>query len=245
MARQEALRLAVLTSTLLSLQAPAASLHLSPVSLHMQAGQSAVGITLENQGDQPLTAQVRVFAWDQDLDEDHLSAQQQIQVSPPMSLIPPHSIQVVRVIRLDRSPVHAEQTYRLLIDELPDPAVHVDRAVDIRLRYSVPLFITPPEPPAGPVLTWQLSRHEGGLCLKVLNSGDTHAQISAVRILDSKGARVNVATGLLGYALAGRQREWPIPVQAAVQPLDAVMVEATVNQTSLRGPVVAATDSGR
>src|SRR5580698_4612931 len=104
-------------AALLSLPGWAASLHVSPVSLRMAPGQGAVGLTLSNPSDRPLVAQVRLFAWSQDVNEDHLSSQQELMVSPPIATIPAHSEQVVRIVRPTSIPPTKELTYRLLVDE--------------------------------------------------------------------------------------------------------------------------------
>jgi fimbrial chaperone protein len=193
----------------------------------------ATAITLENQGDQPLVAQVRVFAWEQRLDEDVLLPQDQLQVSPPMARLAAHSSQVARVIRLALGNGQKELTYRLVIDELPDSVARADRSIDIRLRYSVPLFVLPNTTSLGPDLTWHLERVEGRPYLNVTNTGDLHAQISAVEVLDDRGDVLHVATGLLGYALAGRQRQWLLPEQSARGNWSPIRVKAVVNQQAV------------
>jgi fimbrial chaperone protein len=192
-----------------------ASLHVSPVSLHLDAGQQAAGITLSNPGDKPLTAQVRVFAWAQDVNDDYLLEQKDMVASPPIVTIAPQSEQLVRVVRLDHARPSHELTYRLLIDELPDPAsAPNDGSVAIRIRYSVPLFV-PSAAQSVPALRWELDQREGSWFMKVANSGGTHAQLSAVKLMKPDGTSLSVAEGLLGYALAGGAREWRIPLRDA------------------------------
>jgi fimbrial chaperone protein len=193
----------------------------------------ATVITLENQSDEPMVAQVRLFAWDQALGEDILQPQDQLQVSPPMAHLAPHSTQVARVIRLAPGQAQKELTYRLLIDELPDSVPRADHSIDIRLRYSVPLFVLPNTTARGPMLTWHLERLGGRPYLEVTNTGDLHAQISAVEMLDDKGDVLPVAAGLLGYALAGHQRQWLLPEQPVYRHSSPIRVKAVVNQQTV------------
>jgi len=189
-----------------------ASLHVSPVSLRLVPGQAAVGLTLSNVGEQPLVAQVRLFGWTQDISDDHLSAQQELVVSPPIATIAAHGEQVVRIVRPARAAPGQELAYRLLIDELPDSAAHGgDAAVDIRIRYSVPLFVQAAGVPGEPRLSWSLTQRDGDWFLKALNSGPLHAQLSAVKLTLADGSTLKVADGLLGYALPGCAREWRLP----------------------------------
>jgi fimbrial chaperone protein len=205
-----------------------ASLHVSPVSLKLDAGQQAAGITLSNPGDHPLVAQVRVFAWAQDVGDDYLLEQKDMVASPPIVTIPAQGEQLVRIVRLDHVRPARELTYRLLVDELPDPAnVATDGAVNIRIRYSVPLFV-PSNAQSIPALHWELNRRDGTWFMKVANSGGTHAQLSAVKLVKPDGSSFSVTDGLLGYALAGGAREWRIPIRDvdAVRPL---RINAMVN----------------
>jgi fimbrial chaperone protein len=191
----------------------AAALHVTPVNLRLEIGQQAVGMTLSNVSSRPLTAQVRVFAWSQGLSEDTLSAQQEVVASPPIVSVAAGGEQYVRVVRVDHSAPDKELTYRLLIDELPDPnAAGVNGAVDIRLRYSIPLFVMPVRAQPDAELKWELSRRTGAYFVKVTNSGGLHAQLSAVRLIQADGTSASVSDGLLGYALAGNAREWRLPI---------------------------------
>lgn len=217
-------------AAVLSLPTAAASLHLAPVSLSMTADQMAVGLTLSNPSDKPLVAQVRLFAWSQDLNDDHLSAQQDLVLSPPITNIAPQGEQVVRVVRLKNVHLDKEQTYRLIVDELPDPSANATNgAVDIRIRYSVPLFIVPSNASANTTLSWQLSHHDSGWFLRVVNMGVGHAQLSAVKLVRPDGKSLTMAEGLLGYALGNGTREWAVPSQFNESWVPGLHVEAFVN----------------
>jgi len=222
----------------------AASLQVSPVTLLFQQGQPALGITLRNTGDAPLTGQVRVFAWGQDGKDDTLDPVQALVASPPMVVIPPQGEQLVRVVRTNRQPADHELTYRLLIDELPPPqeastSAGVSGGINFRLRYSIPVFVPMAGAPGEPKLSWTLKQHDGGWFLGASNAGATHAQLSAVKLSGPDGESFDVSPGLLGYALAGSGREWRLsekfPAKLAVAGLK---VQATVNTTSAQAVAV-------
>jgi fimbrial chaperone protein len=236
--------LAVITAWLLAaaLPARAASLQVSPVTLSFQPGQPALGLTLRNTGDAPLTGQVRVFAWSQDGRDDQLDPVQTLVASPPMINIPPQGEQLVRVVRVNRQPADHEITYRLLIDELPAPQAAsgpgpVGGGITFRLRYSLPVFV--PLPGAGePQLGWSLRRHDGAWFLAASNQGKAHAQLSAVS-LSGGGQSFEVSPGLLGYALAGTGREWRLPENFPSGLAAAgLRVQATVNGSAAAAAVV-------
>jgi fimbrial chaperone protein len=72
-----------------------------------------------------------------------LEATDELIVSPPLIEIPANGEQLVRLVRRTMRPIEAEQSYRLLIDEVPMPDEPTVSGVTLRLRYSVPVFIKP------------------------------------------------------------------------------------------------------
>ncbi|HZR34386.1 MAG TPA: molecular chaperone [Nevskia sp.] len=247
MARSILTRLALPLAALLAgaLPAHAASLQVSPVTLSFQPGQPALGLTLRNSGDAPLTGQVRVFSWTQNGKDDVLEPVQALVASPPMVLIPQQGEQLVRVVRTDRKPADRELTYRLLIDELPPPqgtasTGEVTGGVNFRLRYSLPVFVPMPGAPGEPKLGWRLQQHDGAWYLAASNQGGSHAQLSSVKLLGAGGESFEVSAGLLGYALAGSGREWRLadrfPPRLAAAGL---RVQATVNGAAQPAAAVA------
>src|SRR5688572_1278675 len=54
-----------LAAVIVSFAAAAGLIHVKPTTLVMPPGQSAAVLTVTNNGDTPINAQVRVFAWDQ------------------------------------------------------------------------------------------------------------------------------------------------------------------------------------
>lgn len=209
-----------------------ANLQISPVSLSFQPGQNAAGIQLQNNGDTPLYGQVRVYAWDQRNGVDDLTPTTQLVASPPVIEVAPNSTQTIRLVRRPGAQSAAaagaaEQTYRILIDELPRGDSQQGN-VAIRLQYSVPAFVLPADGQAAPKLEWSTFQRGGAWHLRAFNAGTLHAQIGAtsVRI----GERdVELSKGLLGYALPGRAREWALPPDVAAGMPASLGIQATVN----------------
>jgi fimbrial chaperone protein len=213
-----------------SLPAAAASLRVAPVSLSLAPGQQAVGLSLSNTSDRALTAQIRVFLWSQDESDDHLTAEQDVVVSPPIARVAPLGEQLVRIVRLSRATPQRELTYRLLVDELPE-APHTDLgAIDIRLRYSIPLFVLSNNLKAAPSLRWELKQRAGTSYLRVVNSGELHAQLSNVEFVNARGPDSLLVSGLLGYSLIGGAREWRLPPDVPLDLSTGVLrIRAVVN----------------
>ena len=116
----------------------AASLQVSPVSVEVPAPGAVSTVTLNNPGDAPLKAQIRIFKWSLINGEEHLEPATDVVASPPMATLPPKTDYTVRVVRLNKQPAASEETYRLIIDEIPDAAQKSSVMVKMAFRYSIP-----------------------------------------------------------------------------------------------------------
>ncbi|WP_249278980.1 fimbrial biogenesis chaperone [Bordetella genomosp. 5] len=218
----------------------AASLQISPVIINLAPGERATTIRLENTGMEPIYGQVRVFAWSQRDGQDALEPTQAIVASPPLLQIPPRSSQIVRLLQAGDLPA-GEQSFRMLIDEIAPPGQAPRTGVDVRLRYSVPIFAgAQTAQPVAQALTWSLVREGDALRLQLHNAGPHRAQVSQV-VLESAGRRYAYEPGLLGYALADSTRRWPLPDGFPASAAGgAVQIQAVVNTVATRAPVGAA-----
>lgn len=225
--------LPVLAAAMAALPASAADLQISPVSIAFKPGQSAAGITLQNQGESPVYGQVRAFQWTQRDGEDVLTETADVIVSPPIIEVAPRAMQTIRLVRRGAAPAAGEGTYRLLIDEIPRDGGQAS-GVDILLRYSVPVFMLPAGNPA-PQLAWTVLRDNGEWTLRVRNSGTLHAQLGATRLRNTAGTDFDISKGLLGYVLPGQQRSWklPVPKDAALDGRLAVKTVVNAQATSV------------
>ncbi|WP_313303282.1 fimbria/pilus periplasmic chaperone [Diaphorobacter sp.] len=234
---------------LLTSRVMAGGLEVSPTTLQITSQQSAEGITLSNVGDTPLHAQVRVFAWSQKDNEDLLTPSTGITVSPPMLQIAPGASQLLRVIRSTSAPTGgSEQTYRLIIDEIPSPAplpsggsgtagakkasgTKSSTALDFYMRYSLPVFVGDTNDNAPSSLTWQLATSPRQWTLSVHNVGQTRAQIADIAAVLPNEERKMLFSGLAGYVLAGQSRSWTISAPDEGQKV--IGLEAMINRKVL------------
>ncbi len=210
-----------------------ANLQISPVTLNFRAEQGAAGINLQNLGDQPMYGQVRVFAWDQRDGEETLAPTQELVASPPIVEIAANSRQTIRLVRAQAGPVAQEKTYRVLIDEVSREDDTGRSGVDIRLRYSVPVFVLPAGAPGKEVLDWQVYREQGEWMLRIRNSGNFHAQIGAMTLTNQAGKEFVVSKGLFGYVLATRMRVWRLPVAREAELDGPLRIAVNVNAKAL------------
>lgn len=217
--------------SLAALPVQAATLQISPVLVDLAPQQGATGILLRNPGATPIYGQVRVYAWDQTQGEDVLTPTQDIQASPPIIQVPPNGEQLVRLVRVGKELAALEKSYRLVIDEIPDPSTPLVNGVVLRMRYSVPVFVAGATPEPAPELAWHLSRQGKEWVLRLDNSGTRYAQVASLQLLSGADAPLAKVDGLLGYALARRERQWRFPAKqdAAGQ----IRIRALVNGSNV------------
>jgi fimbrial chaperone protein len=224
---------------MLGLEAGAASLQISPVMITLRAGQGATGINMQNMGETPVYGQVRVFLWDQNNAEDVLTPTQEVVASPPILQIGPKSSQIIRLVRRSEQLPSRELSYRILIDEIPRDGEGPASGVDIRLRYSVPMFVLPADDRLAPSLAWSVYRKDDHWWLRVRNSGTQRAQIGALELRNAAGKNFVIAEGLFGYVLAGRLREWRLPVPSESDLAGTLAVKANINAKPATASTVA------
>ena len=231
---------AAVLACVLASPARAASLQISPVMINLRATQTATGISLQNDGDVPIYGQVRVFLWDQKGGDDVLTPTDDMIASPPVMQIAPKSTQTIRLVRRSGGAPGPERQYRVLIDEVPTDT-ETREGVSIKLQYSVPVFIAATAPNVAPQLSWQFFKRDGAWYLRVSNSGTLHAQIGATTLATADGKEYELSKGLLGYALAGRQREWRLALAPTIALDGALAIRANINTRpgSASGEVVA------
>ncbi|UAK22993.1 fimbrial biogenesis chaperone [Sphingomonas nostoxanthinifaciens] len=189
---------------------PAASLRLSPIGIEIPAAQRASSLTVANIDPDPVSIQVRVFRWSQPGGKDQLEPATDIIVSPPVATIPGGASYTVRVARLAMRPITGEQSYRLVIDEIPKPfdPNKGPRGVAVVLRTSMPVFIQTGE--GASHLVWSLWQDGAGLHAEVRNDGQRHARISALAV-DAQGVRLDADQGGLNpYVLTGTTRRFDL-----------------------------------
>ena len=186
--------------------AVAGSFSANPIRLFVPAGASATSVTLENTGAEAVLVQSEVVAWSQSDGKDVLVRSDDLVVSPPIFRIAPGASQIVRVGLAGRSAEDRELTYRLFLQEVPQPAAAGAQGISVALRLGLPVFITP-RVRATPQLAWRAQREADGLRLTVTNAGNAHAQLLDCRVAREDG--VLLAEQPLGaYVLPGATRSW-------------------------------------
>lgn len=185
------------------------SLEVAPVCVEMTAGAQAATLTITNRSDQTVPIQARIFSWDQNEGEDHLTQTDEMMVSPPIVQMAPGISQIIRLV-LRHPPGAEEQSFRILLDQIPAPGdIGVVR---FRLRLSIPVFVSP-NMRATPVLAWRLENGADGAdggALVAVNSGNRYAKIVNPVLAAPDGRELTVKQNVNAYVLPGVTRRWRV-----------------------------------
>lgn len=190
--------------------AVAASLQASPVLIEMSAGAPSAVVNVRNTGNAGMSVQTRVFRWTQNGGKESLVETDDVVTSPPITTLKPGTNYSIRVVKVNNRPVAKEESYRVLVDQLPDPGAQRNGTVALVMRHSIPVFMLPAN--AGQAsIDWTVSSRNNRLVIHARNSGDRRVRLSRVSVKMPDGRTVNFGDGLLGYVLAGSSMEWVSP----------------------------------
>jgi fimbrial chaperone protein len=186
--------------------ARAQALSVMPVNVHMAPGEQAATVTVSNQGSSSTAVQIRAYKWNQEGDNDELTASTDVVVSPPISSLAPGESQVVRLIQR-QPPQGREATYRIIVDQIPPPAE--PGVVHVVLRMSIPIFAQP-KTRATADMQFHVEVKDGKTYLVGTNDGLRHETVRGIELKTSDGRELKTEAGASPYILAGTTRHWRI-----------------------------------
>jgi len=190
--------------------AGAGSLQVEPVLVDITAPGAASTVTVRNEDTTPINAQIRVYRWSTVNGKEQLTPTDDVVASPPSVTLKPKGQYVVRIVRMSKQPVVGEESYRLLVDQLPDLSQQRNGAVNLMVRYSIPVFFGAPNK-KNPTVTWSVTPNGDKVTLTARNSGDRRLRISALTLRDGGGKSLSFGSGLAGYALGQSAVSWTVP----------------------------------
>jgi fimbrial chaperone protein len=187
-----------------------AQLHVEPVLLEMSAPTAAGVLTLRNNDDTEIVVQTRVVRWSQSNGSDLLEPATDVVASPPSATLAPRTDYVVRVVRVSKQPVRDEESYRVIVDQLPSAIGQQNRSVNVLIRQSIPVFFRVRNlRPAS--VSWTVRHEADKLVLTASNAGSEHLRIASLRLRSPAGNTVSYGNGLAGYVLGQSSKTWIIP----------------------------------
>jgi fimbrial chaperone protein len=204
-------RTAALVLSLAAAQwAAASTFNISPIRANLNSGHRTDVLTMANQEDQPVVVQVRAVRWSQKDGVDQLDDTRELLATPPVLQIGPKAEQIVRTA-LRQSPDRSrELSYRLIFQEVPQPAAQDFTGLRVALRLSVPVFVAPAGGKAVADVSWEGHwSPEGKLELTAINRGNAHLQIIDFEVLfpDAKDKVKGITSK---YVLPGSSMSWTL-----------------------------------
>ncbi len=223
---------------LLSSPATANGLQASPVLIEMSDAKPTSAITIQNTSNAAFDVQTRVFRWTQENGIEKLEEAEDVVTSPPMTSLKPGTNYAIRVVRINKTPIAAEESYRVFVDQLPNQQNARSGIVQLVTRHSIPVFLSAPS--AGePVVAYRLVQgNKGQVLLEATNSGTRRVRISAASLTFPDGRKLALGQGLLGYVLAGSTMRFPIP-KGEIKPGQAALLNAASDTGPLKANVAA------
>lgn len=188
----------------------AAELNVNPILLEMDAPTAAGTLTLRNGGSDTITVQTRVLRWSQSQGKETLTPATEIVASPPAVKLAPNQDYVVRIVRIAKTPVVGEESYRVIVDQLPNLQHLPAQSVNLLIRQSIPVFFDGPRA-SSPAVSWSFGTLGGKTALIASNSGDQRLRLASLRLRDAAGTTISFGGGLLGYALGHASMSWIVP----------------------------------
>ncbi len=213
----------------------------TPIRLDLGREARSGVITVINEMDGRLQVQMKAFEWTQDEEgKDKYAETNDILFFPRMLLFEKNEERIIRAgIRMP--PATREKTYRLFIEEIPEPRKTEGANVAIAIRFGVPIFVKPlKEEVKGEIEKVGMSG--GTLAARVKNTGNRHFIILSVVVKGKNGRNEEIFSKELSgwYLLAGASRLYSTAVPRDTCPnLAQLDVEVKTDTITLHGSLVA------
>lgn len=212
----------------------ASEFSVTPVRIFMGPRDRAVAVTLTNEGDEEVLMQAQVFSWKQKPGgDDDLVPTEDMILSPPIVKLAPRSRQVVRLARLTPPPSGVEETFRLIVREVPEAKPPTKEArLQVALAFSLPVFVTPTS--AKRRLLCEPARATADTVrITCRNEGNAYAQVRAFALLSDGGDKIaGRDTG--GYILPAIARAFDVKRNEGRITAGRVKVQVTLDDGSVQ-----------
>ncbi len=161
----------------------ASSFNVSPVRVELSKNHLHAALSVTNIGEESVTIQLTPKLWslvngtqiEQDTDD--------LVFSPPIFSIAAHQKQSIRVGLRQYLPSLNEQSYRLVLDEVPIPNQGKSGlAIRTLLKISIPIFIQSSAKEPHSTLTWKLNTSAKSTKLLISNDSNTHIRIQSLAV---------------------------------------------------------------
>ena len=215
--------------------AMAGRLTVSPMQVKLPPDGDTAVLSVTNAGAAEILVQVEGFDWLNGADLQSLTSTNELIFVPAVFEVAPGQSQVLRIALRKPSQTTSEETYRLVIREVPTGLVTGPGNVGFAVSVSLPVFVSPERVAPEPV--WFMrERTEGRPELVLANRGTAHIRVHGLQIAAVGELEPLVSIAEAAYVLAGEERSWPLDLKASA--LDGPFtVKAETRLGTLEAPV--------
>lgn len=193
--------------------AVASDFSVSPVRVELRQGALSETITVANHASGRLRVSAKLMEWTQDEQgNDVYKDSGEIVYFPRQLEVEAAGRRLIRVgAKNPAGPT--ERTYRLFIEEQPEPAGEGRSAqIAVYLRFGVPIFL-PPAVPRVQADFGEPTLEKGKLSVQVRNGGNQHFRLVRIVVSDGASYQQEIAGW---YSLAGTQKTYTLDIPADV-----------------------------
>jgi fimbrial chaperone protein len=189
----------------------------SPIRLEFDRQAKSGALTVINESKEKLHVQMRAFDWTEDAEgKDQYAESAEVVFFPKMMVLEKGEERIVRTgIRVPAA--GREKTYRLFIEEIPEPKKGEGTNVTIAIRFGVPIFVKPLKEESKGLLE-NVKLDQGTFRATVKNVGNEHFVIHSVAVKGkNRGGEEVFSMEIAGwYLLSGASRVYQTPVPAEI-----------------------------
>lgn len=204
------MKLALATLVLLAGTAAAeGQFQVEPTRVDLSTKAPAGAVIVTNHGHTPLRLEAKAFRWTDDVDgAAQLTPATEIVIRPSLVEVPPGASKTLRVGTTALSAA-TEGTFRVFIEELPDPKAQKRGQITVLTRIGVPIFLAPQRGASQLASTVALDGDHAVVSVK--NSGTAHVKLMGVKVTAMHaGARRWQHQAAGWYVLAGAERRFAV-----------------------------------
>ncbi len=206
---KSAAKFGILAAFFFSTYVNGAQFSVNPVRVYLDGKSKTGSLVVENTSDEVVTIQATLNSWTQADGMDKNEPTEDLLVSPPIFKVQPQSRQVVRIGFLKTPDATREGTYRLFLQEVPQPRKPDEQGMGVSLRMSLPIFVAPSAGNHQALLKWTAqSVDDNHLKLSLANSGNAHIQITAISVSLPDGSYLAGSPAMMTYILPGQLHTW-------------------------------------
>lgn len=209
----------------------------TPIRLELDKNAKSGVFSVMNEGNTDISLQVSAREWTQDESgKDVYTETQDIVFFPKIMTLKAGEERVIRV-GMKGQPPNREKTYRLFIEEIPEPRKAEGARVNIAIRFAPPIFVRPVSVVSDAAVE-SVSLSHGRLTAVIKNMGNIHITISSVLIKGADAAGKEMFSKEIAgwHLLSGASRAYSADIPADIcRKLSSIDIEVKTDTISIHG----------